>query len=141
MCGFISLCTTDTPPIVQYRYIKIFAKRYNVQLYTLCSKGYSAHSMACNQLPCPVHGVWLSWQPWTTCSATCGLGTVYLYITFNNLPYYQKIIKTRSHNTLNSVSIDYYAERQCGVKSLPRVPVTGHNGESNPKPVNQCNCV
>ena len=43
--------------------------------------------------------------------------------------------------TLNSVTFDYYAERQCGVRSLPRAPTNGHCWKLNPRPFDQSDWV
>ena len=44
-------------------------------------------------------------------------------------------------HTLNSVTFDYYAERQCGATSLPRAPTNGHGWELNPRPFDQSDWV
>ena len=40
-------------------------------------------------------------------------------------------------HTQNSVTFNYYRERQSEVRSLPRVPTNGHCWELNPRPFNQ----
>uniref|UniRef100_A0A480IDY9 Hemicentin-1 n=1 Tax=Sus scrofa TaxID=9823 RepID=A0A480IDY9_PIG len=40
----------------------------------------------CNVRPCPVHGAWSTWQPWGTCSASCGKGTQTRTRLCNNPP-------------------------------------------------------
>ena len=42
---------------------------------------------------------------------------------------------------LNSDTFGYYTQRQCGVKSLPRVPTDDQCWESNPRPFNQSESV
>ncbi|ELT97031.1 hypothetical protein CAPTEDRAFT_215674 [Capitella teleta] len=37
-------------------------------------ESYAVEVGNCNTDHCPIHGVWLSWQSWTVCSATCGPG-------------------------------------------------------------------
>ncbi|XP_055962583.1 hemicentin-1 [Sorex fumeus] len=39
----------------------------------LC-EGSAVEVIMCNIRPCPVHGGWSPWQPWGTCSQTCGKG-------------------------------------------------------------------
>ncbi|XP_055771841.1 adhesion G protein-coupled receptor B3-like isoform X1 [Salvelinus fontinalis] len=47
-----------------------------------CASPYGTHcsgplreSRVCNNtVPCPVHGVWEEWSPWSLCSFTCGRG-------------------------------------------------------------------
>ncbi|KAK2508441.1 hypothetical protein MC885_016939, partial [Smutsia gigantea] len=40
----------------------------------LC-EGNAVEIIMCNARPCPVHGAWSTWQPWGTCSRSCGKGT------------------------------------------------------------------
>ncbi|XP_036128071.1 hemicentin-1 [Molossus molossus] len=37
--------------------------------------GAAVEVIMCNVRPCPVHGAWSPWQPWGTCSRSCGKGT------------------------------------------------------------------
>ena len=38
-------------------------------------------------------------------------------------------------HALYSPTFDFYAERQCGVRSLPMVPTIGHSWELNPRAI------
>ncbi|CAI9737755.1 Hypothetical predicted protein [Octopus vulgaris] len=38
--------------------------------------GSSVEEAACNTKPCPVNGRWSNWTPWSTCSASCGAGSM-----------------------------------------------------------------
>ncbi|XP_036351171.2 hemicentin-1 [Ochotona princeps] len=38
-------------------------------------EGRAVQTVMCSVRPCPVHGAWSPWQPWGTCSSSCGKGT------------------------------------------------------------------
>ncbi|KAK2163351.1 hypothetical protein LSH36_81g05002 [Paralvinella palmiformis] len=38
----------------------------------IVKKSYGIEATACNDIPCPQDGIWLSWLPWSQCGATCG---------------------------------------------------------------------
>ncbi|XP_049724489.1 hemicentin-1 isoform X1 [Elephas maximus indicus] len=38
-------------------------------------EGNAVEIIMCNIRPCPVHGAWSFWQPWSACSESCGKGT------------------------------------------------------------------
>uniref|UniRef100_A0A8D0P2M9 Hemicentin-1 n=1 Tax=Sus scrofa TaxID=9823 RepID=A0A8D0P2M9_PIG len=49
-------------------------------------EGSAVGLIMCNVRPCPVHGAWSTWQPWGTCSASCGKGTQTRTRLCNNPP-------------------------------------------------------
>uniref|UniRef100_A0A8C3YS46 Hemicentin-1 n=1 Tax=Catagonus wagneri TaxID=51154 RepID=A0A8C3YS46_9CETA len=49
-------------------------------------EGNAVEIIMCNLRPCPVHGAWSTWQPWATCSASCGKGTQTRTRLCNNPP-------------------------------------------------------
>ncbi|XP_004688211.1 PREDICTED: hemicentin-1 [Condylura cristata] len=49
-------------------------------------EGNAVEIIMCNIRPCPVHGSWGAWQPWGTCSETCGKGTQTRTRLCNNPP-------------------------------------------------------
>uniref|UniRef100_A0AC11BQX3 Hemicentin 1 n=1 Tax=Ovis aries TaxID=9940 RepID=A0AC11BQX3_SHEEP len=48
--------------------------------------GIAMETIMCNIRPCPVHGAWSTWQPWGTCSVSCGKGTQTRTRLCNNPP-------------------------------------------------------
>ncbi|XP_075689566.1 hemicentin-1 [Rhinoderma darwinii] len=48
--------------------------------------GKAVDIIVCNTEPCPVDGVWSSWQAWGVCSKTCGKGTHTRVRVCNNPP-------------------------------------------------------
>ncbi|PNI67325.1 HMCN1 isoform 2 [Pan troglodytes] len=49
-------------------------------------EGNAVEIIMCNIRPCPVHGAWSAWQPWGTCSESCGKGTQTRARLCNNPP-------------------------------------------------------
>ncbi|XP_057363933.1 hemicentin-1 isoform X3 [Manis pentadactyla] len=49
-------------------------------------EGNAVEIIMCNSRPCPVHGAWSTWQPWGTCSRSCGKGTQTRSRLCNNPP-------------------------------------------------------
>ncbi|XP_061016921.1 hemicentin-1 isoform X2 [Dama dama] len=49
-------------------------------------EGTAVETIMCNIRPCPVHGAWSTWQPWGTCSVSCGKGTQTRTRLCNNPP-------------------------------------------------------
>ncbi|XP_010851375.1 PREDICTED: hemicentin-1 isoform X2 [Bison bison bison] len=49
-------------------------------------EGTAVEIIMCNIRPCPVHGAWSTWQPWGTCSVSCGKGTQTRARLCNNPP-------------------------------------------------------
>uniref|UniRef100_A0A8C6DLM4 Hemicentin-1 n=1 Tax=Moschus moschiferus TaxID=68415 RepID=A0A8C6DLM4_MOSMO len=49
-------------------------------------EGTTVEIIMCNIRPCPVHGAWNTWQPWGTCSVSCGKGTQTRTRLCNNPP-------------------------------------------------------
>ncbi|XP_044798654.2 hemicentin-1 isoform X4 [Bubalus bubalis] len=49
-------------------------------------EGTAVEIIMCNIRPCPVHGAWSTWQPWGTCSVSCGKGTQIRTRLCNNPP-------------------------------------------------------
>ncbi|XP_065792282.1 hemicentin-1 isoform X3 [Muntiacus reevesi] len=49
-------------------------------------EGTAVEAIMCNIRPCPVHGAWSTWQPWGTCSVSCGKGTQTRTRLCNNPP-------------------------------------------------------
>ncbi|XP_068397521.1 hemicentin-1 isoform X4 [Eschrichtius robustus] len=49
-------------------------------------EGNAVEIIMCNIRPCPVHGAWSTWQPWGTCSISCGKGTQTRTRLCNNPP-------------------------------------------------------
>ncbi|XP_043342030.1 hemicentin-1 isoform X3 [Cervus canadensis] len=49
-------------------------------------EGIAVETIMCNIRPCPVHGAWSTWQPWGTCSVSCGKGTQTRTRLCNNPP-------------------------------------------------------
>ena len=37
-------------------------------------EGNATESRPCGTPPCPINGTWSPWQPWSSCSLTCGWG-------------------------------------------------------------------
>ncbi|XP_073439014.1 hemicentin-1 [Dendrobates tinctorius] len=48
--------------------------------------GKAVDTIVCNTEPCPVNGIWSSWQAWGACSKTCGKGTHRRERVCNNPP-------------------------------------------------------
>ncbi|KAG9483372.1 hypothetical protein GDO78_009341 [Eleutherodactylus coqui] len=48
--------------------------------------GKAVDTIVCNAEPCPVDGIWSSWQAWGACSKTCGKGTQTRIRVCNNPP-------------------------------------------------------
>ncbi|XP_040264776.1 hemicentin-1 isoform X1 [Bufo bufo] len=48
--------------------------------------GKAVDTIVCNTEPCPVDGIWSSWQAWGACSKTCGKGTQTRMRVCNNPP-------------------------------------------------------
>ncbi|XP_072686973.1 hemicentin-1 isoform X2 [Canis lupus baileyi] len=49
-------------------------------------EGNAVEIIMCNIRPCPVHGVWSTWQPWSACSESCGKGAQIRTRLCNNPP-------------------------------------------------------
>ncbi|XP_011246353.1 hemicentin-1 isoform X3 [Mus musculus] len=49
-------------------------------------EGHAVETIMCNIRPCPVHGVWNAWQPWSACSKSCGKGSQTRMRLCNNPP-------------------------------------------------------
>ncbi|XP_047561044.1 hemicentin-1 isoform X2 [Lutra lutra] len=49
-------------------------------------EGNAVEIIMCNIRPCPVHGAWSTWQPWSACSESCGKGTQIRTRLCNNPP-------------------------------------------------------
>eukprot|EP00071_Canis_lupus_P006937 XP_005622503.1 hemicentin-1 isoform X3 [Canis lupus familiaris] len=49
-------------------------------------EGNAVEIVMCNIRPCPVHGVWSTWQPWSACSESCGKGAQIRTRLCNNPP-------------------------------------------------------
>ncbi|XP_021053028.1 hemicentin-1 [Mus pahari] len=49
-------------------------------------EGHAVETIMCNIRPCPVHGVWNAWQPWSACSKSCGKGSQTRTRLCNNPP-------------------------------------------------------
>ncbi|XP_044123231.1 hemicentin-1 isoform X1 [Neovison vison] len=49
-------------------------------------EGNAVEIIMCNIRPCPVHGAWGTWQPWSACSESCGKGTQIRTRLCNNPP-------------------------------------------------------
>ncbi|XP_011902754.1 PREDICTED: hemicentin-1 isoform X2 [Cercocebus atys] len=49
-------------------------------------EGNAVEIIMCNIRPCPVHGAWSTWQPWGTCSGSCGKGAQTRARLCNNPP-------------------------------------------------------
>ncbi|CAJ0917991.1 unnamed protein product [Ranitomeya imitator] len=48
--------------------------------------GKAVDTIVCSTEPCPVNGIWSSWQAWGACSKTCGKGTHRRVRVCNNPP-------------------------------------------------------
>ncbi|XP_077934173.1 hemicentin-1 [Halichoerus grypus] len=49
-------------------------------------EGNAIEIIMCNIRPCPVHGAWGTWQPWSACSESCGKGAQIRTRLCNNPP-------------------------------------------------------
>jgi len=69
-----SKCSKSCAGGVQKRTRACYASGWEARLEDCAHLGASEETRRCETQPCPVHGNWGSWTPWTLCSEACGKG-------------------------------------------------------------------